>query len=62
MLTSIALNTSIFATNSLSLLVVAGVCIAGIFLIKLYYTAVTMKEYLDKKREEEAEAIEVPSE
>lgn len=42
-LTLIALNTAIFATESLSLLVVAGLCMAGIFIIKLYYTGTTMK-------------------
>jgi len=42
-LTFIAINTSILATNSLMLLVIAGICIAGIFFIKIYYTAITMK-------------------
>lgn len=50
-LTLVAINTSILATNSLMLLVVAGACMAGIFFIKIYYTATTMKEYLDRKKE-----------
>lgn len=61
-LTMAAINASIFANDSLALLIVAGLCIAGIFLIKIYYTGVTMKEYLDRKREEALEAVEVPSE
>jgi hypothetical protein len=44
------------------LLVIAGICMAGIFFIKIYYTAITMKEYLDKKKEEAANAIEVMEE
>ena len=42
-LTFIAINTSIFATDSLTLLVVAGLCMAAIFLIKIYFTGVTVK-------------------
>lgn len=61
MLTLAAINASVFATDSLSLLVEAGLSVAGILLIKLYYTGRTMKEYLDRRGEEEAEAIEVPS-
>lgn len=56
------LNASIFATDSLALLITAGLAMAGIFFIKVYYTGVTMKEFLDKKREEALEAVEVPSE
>lgn len=56
-LTMAAINASIFANDSLALLIVAGLCIASIFLIKIYYTGVTMKEYLDRKREEALEAV-----
>ena len=35
--TLIALNTSIFATSSISLLVVGGLSIFSIFIIKVYY-------------------------
>lgn len=53
---------TIFAGNSLTLLVLTGICISAIFLIKVYYTAVTIKEYIDQKKEEAADAIEIPSE
>jgi len=57
----IALSTAIFTGNSLSLLAVGGVCIAGVFLIKLYYSVITIKEYLDLKKEQDGEELEIPS-
>ena len=50
----IALNTSIFATTSLSLLIVAGLSIAGIFAIKIYYTVITVKDFIDELKEQGA--------
>ena len=46
----IAINTSIFATTSLSLLIVAGISIAAIFAIKIYYTVITVKEFIDESK------------
>lgn len=43
----IAINASVFATTSLSLLIVAGLSIAAIFAIKIYYTVITVKEFID---------------
>lgn len=53
---------TIFAGDYLTLLVLAGISVSAIFLIKVYYTAVTIKEYIDLKREEAADAVEIPSE
>lgn len=58
-LTFIAINVCVLVSDYLILLIVAGFCMGGIFMIKLYYTAITMKEYLDKKKEETGNAIEV---
>jgi hypothetical protein len=59
-LTIIVLNSAVFANSYMVLLVLAGICIAGIFFIKIYYSGATVKEYLDKKKEEAADAVEIP--
>jgi len=57
--TLIALNTSIFATSSISLLVVGGLSIFSIFIIKVYYTVLTVKEYIDERKKHGASEIDV---
>lgn len=55
----IALNASIFATTSISLLVVAGIAVAGIFIIKIYYTIITVKEFVDESKQQGASELDV---
>jgi hypothetical protein len=39
----IALNVSIMANNYFLPLILVGVCVAGIFAIKIYYSMITIK-------------------
>ena len=55
----IAINASIFATTSLSLLIVAGLSIAAIFAIKIYYTVITVKEFIDESKMQGASELDV---
>ena len=55
----IALNASIFSTTYLSLLIVAGLAIAGIFAIKIYYTVITVKDFIDELKEQGASELDV---
>jgi hypothetical protein len=55
----VALNGSIFADTSISLLALAGVGMGGILLIKIYYTVITVKEYIDLGRIQGASEVDV---
>lgn len=55
----VALNGSIFADTSISLLGLAGVGMGGILLIKIYYTVITVKEYIDLGRIQGASEVDV---
>jgi hypothetical protein len=43
----------------MSLLIVAGVAVALIFLIKIYYTVVTVKDYVDETKQQGASELDV---
>jgi hypothetical protein len=55
----IALNTAVFAPSASSLLAVAGIALSLLFAIKLYYTVITVKEYVDQRRLEGASEMDV---
>jgi hypothetical protein len=54
-----AVNGSIFAPNATSTLGVVGVSMGLVFIIKLYYTAITVKAYIDANREEGASEMDL---
>ena len=43
----------------MSLLVVAGIAIAGILAIKIYYTVITVREFVDESKEQGASELDV---
>jgi len=59
MLILVGINASIFSTNWLSLIISAGISIALIFFIKIYYTVITIKAYLDESKLHGASELDV---
>jgi hypothetical protein len=59
MLILVAINASIFSTNWVSLIISAGISIAFIFAIKIYYTVITIKAYIDESRLHGASELDV---
>lgn len=59
LLTVIALNAAIFATGYESLLGLLGASVGFIFFIKIYYTVITVKEYIDQGKIQGASEIDV---
>ena len=51
MLILVAINSSVFATSWMSLIIAAGISIGIIFAIKIYYTVVTIKEHIDEGKQ-----------
>lgn len=54
-----AVNASVFSPDATSLLAVAGVSMAIIFGIKIYYTVITVKEFIDMRKLQGASEIDV---
>lgn len=46
----VAINASVFATSWTGLLISAGISIALIFFIKIYYTVITVKGHIDESK------------
>lgn len=58
-LTFIAFNASVLAPDFTMLLGLMGSTMAAVFVIKLYYTAVTTKEFIDEHKLAEASEIDI---